>query len=110
MGCAPPCNDMAELGLRHFNDLAVGETAAPACFLRENAEGQVCPRCQVIEMTRHVDTGVKRESEPPEHGPVPYFKLRGIIRQPLLTIKWDCIMKENKWFLIWSYITASSLP
>jgi len=25
--------------LRHFNDLAVGETAAPAWYLRENAEG-----------------------------------------------------------------------
>jgi hypothetical protein len=25
--------------LRYFNDLAVGETAAPACFSRENAEG-----------------------------------------------------------------------
>jgi len=25
--------------LRHFNDLAVGEAAAPACFSRENAKG-----------------------------------------------------------------------
>jgi hypothetical protein len=25
--------------LRYFNDLAVGETATPACFSRENAEG-----------------------------------------------------------------------
>ena len=29
--------------LRHFNDLAVGETAAPAWFLRENAEGAGMP-------------------------------------------------------------------
>jgi len=29
--------------LRYFNDLAVGETAAPACFLRENAEGAGIP-------------------------------------------------------------------
>ena len=29
--------------LRHFNGLAVGETAAPACFLRENAEGAGMP-------------------------------------------------------------------
>jgi len=29
--------------LRYFNDLAVGETAAPACFLRENAEGAGMP-------------------------------------------------------------------
>jgi hypothetical protein len=29
--------------LRQFNDLAVGETAAPACFLRENAEGAGMP-------------------------------------------------------------------
>ena len=29
--------------LRHFNDLAVGETAAPACFSRENAEGAGIP-------------------------------------------------------------------
>jgi len=29
--------------LRHFNGLAVGETAAPAWFLRENAEGAGMP-------------------------------------------------------------------
>ena len=29
--------------LRYFNDLAVGKTAAPACFLRENAEGAGMP-------------------------------------------------------------------
>jgi len=29
--------------LRYFNDLAVGETAAPACFSRENAEGAGMP-------------------------------------------------------------------
>jgi hypothetical protein len=29
--------------LRHFNDLSVGETAAPAIFLRENAEGAGMP-------------------------------------------------------------------
>jgi hypothetical protein len=29
--------------LRHFNNLAVGETAAPACFSRENAEGAGMP-------------------------------------------------------------------
>jgi len=28
---------------RHFNDLTVGETAAPACFSRENAEGEGMP-------------------------------------------------------------------
>jgi len=28
---------------RHFNNLAVGETAAPACFSRENAEGAGMP-------------------------------------------------------------------
>jgi len=29
--------------VRHFNDLAVGETAAPACLSRENAEGAGMP-------------------------------------------------------------------
>ena len=29
--------------LRHFSDLAVGETATPACFLRENAKGAGMP-------------------------------------------------------------------
>ena len=29
--------------IRHFNDLAVGETAAPACFSRENEEGAGMP-------------------------------------------------------------------
>ena len=29
--------------LRYFNDLAAGETAAPACFLQENAEGAGMP-------------------------------------------------------------------
>jgi len=29
--------------LRYFIDFAVGETAAPACFLRENAEGAGMP-------------------------------------------------------------------
>jgi len=29
--------------LRIFSDLAVGETAAPACFSRENAEGAGMP-------------------------------------------------------------------
>jgi hypothetical protein len=29
--------------LRHFNGLTVGATAAPACFLRENAEGVGMP-------------------------------------------------------------------
>ena len=29
--------------LRHFNNLAVGETAAPACFLLENVEGAAMP-------------------------------------------------------------------
>jgi hypothetical protein len=54
--------------LRHFNDLAVGETAAPAWFSRENAEGAgMPPLLSVIEMTRHVDTGGKRGSTPREH-------------------------------------------
>jgi len=53
-GCASPCNDTCPLvpcmagglaeWLRYFNDLEVGETAAPACFLRENAEGAGMPR------------------------------------------------------------------
>jgi hypothetical protein len=38
----PPCNDIGGV-LRHFNDLAVGETAAPACSSRENAEGAGMP-------------------------------------------------------------------
>jgi len=52
-GCALPCNDTCPLvprmagglaeWLRYFNDLAVGETAAPACFSRENAEGAGMP-------------------------------------------------------------------
>jgi len=29
--------------LRHLNDLVVGETAAPACFARENTEGAGMP-------------------------------------------------------------------
>ena len=29
--------------LRYFNGLAVGKTEAPACFLRENAEGSGMP-------------------------------------------------------------------
>jgi len=51
--CAFPCNDTCPLvprmagglaeWLRHFNNLAVGETAAPACFTRENAEGAGMP-------------------------------------------------------------------
>ncbi len=48
-GCASSCNDTCPLvprmagglaeRLRHFNDLAVGETAATAWFSRENPEG-----------------------------------------------------------------------
>ena len=48
-----PCNDTCPLvpcmagglaeWLRYFNDLAVGEPEAPACFLRENAEGEGMP-------------------------------------------------------------------
>jgi hypothetical protein len=41
-GVLPRVTILAEW-LRHFNDLAVGETAAPACFLRENAEGAGMP-------------------------------------------------------------------
>jgi len=37
-----PVTVLAE-SLRIFSDLAVGETAAPACFLRENAEGEGMP-------------------------------------------------------------------
>jgi hypothetical protein len=47
--------------LRHFIDLAVGETAAHASLSRENAEGAGMPPPRlggIIEMTRHVDTGV----------------------------------------------------
>jgi hypothetical protein len=44
--------------LSHFIDLAVGETAAPASFSRENAEGVGMPSRLggIIEMTRHVTT------------------------------------------------------
>jgi len=52
-GCVFSCNNTCPLvpcmagglaeWLRHFNDLAVGETAAPACFLRENAMGAGMP-------------------------------------------------------------------
>jgi hypothetical protein len=38
VGALPRATILAEW-LRYFNDLAVGETAAPACFLRENAKG-----------------------------------------------------------------------
>ena len=41
-GVLPRVTILAEW-LRHFNDLAVGETAAPACFSRENAEGAGMP-------------------------------------------------------------------
>jgi len=41
-GLLPRVTILAEW-LRHFNDLAVGETAAPACFSRENAEGAGMP-------------------------------------------------------------------
>jgi hypothetical protein len=53
--------------LRYFNDLAVGETAAPACFSRENAEGAGMPPSRqggIIEITRHIDTRVKRGGAP----------------------------------------------
>ena len=56
--------------LRHFIDLAEGETAAPESFSRENAEGAgMLPSrlSGIIEMTRHVDTRVKREGTPREH-------------------------------------------
>ena len=48
-GCASPCSDTFPLvpcmagglaeWLRHFNDLAVGETEAPACFGGEESAG-----------------------------------------------------------------------
>jgi len=41
-GLFPRITILAEW-LRHFNDLAVEETAASACFLRENAEGAGMP-------------------------------------------------------------------
>jgi len=41
-GCDSSRNDIGER-LRHFNVLAVGETAAPAWFSRENAEGAGMP-------------------------------------------------------------------
>jgi hypothetical protein len=53
--------------LRHFNDLAVGETAATANFSRENAEGAGMPPSRqggIIEMTRHVDTEVNGRAHP----------------------------------------------
>ena len=56
--------------LRHFNDLAVEETAAPACFSRENAEGAGMPPSRlgrIIEMTSHLDAGVKRGGTPREY-------------------------------------------
>jgi len=39
--------------LRYFNDLAVGETAAPACFSRENAEGAGMPPLLSREAGEH---------------------------------------------------------
>jgi hypothetical protein len=54
----------------HFSVLAVGETAAPARFSRENAEGAGMPpsrQGRINEMTRHVDTGVKGGGTPREH-------------------------------------------
>jgi len=41
-GVVPRVTILAEW-FRHFNDLAVGETAASACFSRENAEGAGMP-------------------------------------------------------------------
>jgi hypothetical protein len=41
-GVLPRVTILAEW-LRHFNGLEVGETAAPACFSRENAEGAGLP-------------------------------------------------------------------
>jgi hypothetical protein len=44
---------------RHFIELAVGQTAVPASFSRENAEGVGMPPSRlggIIETTRHVGT------------------------------------------------------
>jgi len=41
-GALPRVTILAEW-LRYFNALAVEETAAPVCFLRENAEGAGMP-------------------------------------------------------------------
>ena len=46
---------------RHCSDLAVGETAAPACFSRENAEGAGMPpllnHCNDQTRSRQSETG-----------------------------------------------------
>jgi len=51
--------------LRHFNDLAVGETAAPACFSRENAEGAGMPSL----LSHWNDRTRRHRSEAGEHTP-----------------------------------------
>ena len=63
-GCAFSFNDTVEW-LRHFDGLAVGETAAPAWFLRENAEEAGMPPLLSYRNDRgHEDTRVKRKSTP----------------------------------------------
>jgi len=53
--------------LRHFTDLAVGETAAPASFSRENAEEAGMPPLLSLcnDQTRRHRS--ERESTPHEH-------------------------------------------
>ena len=63
MGVVPRIRTLTEW-LRHFNDLSVGETAAPARFSQENAEGEGMPPLLVIKMTRHVVARVKQGSTP----------------------------------------------
>ena len=74
--------------LRYFNDLAVGETAAPAWFSRENAEGAEIPPLLSHEMTRHVDARVKRGGTPREHVPKNNFIIK--------VISFQCIFKFDR--------------
>jgi hypothetical protein len=53
--------------LRHYNGLAVGETAAPACFLRENAEGEGMPPLLSLRNDQTRSHQSERESSPREH-------------------------------------------
>jgi len=77
--------------LRHFIGLAVGRTPAHAWFSRENAEGTRMQRCQVIEITRHVDARMKRGSISREY--VRKYWVRNLncymsARSPRLPYRW----------------------
>jgi len=53
--------------LRHFIDLAVGETAAPESFSRENAEGAGMPPLLSLRNDQARRHRSERESTPCEH-------------------------------------------